>query len=73
MRKVPIASCVAGEKPLVEFPDAATVRYSWSKPNPYFLPALAGAQPLEIFRPAHYLKQFHARYAGLETVEKMAE
>jgi peptide/nickel transport system substrate-binding protein len=64
---------VAGEKPLVEFPDATTVRYSWSKPNPYFLPALAGAQPLEIFRPAHYLKQFHARYTGLETVEKMAE
>jgi peptide/nickel transport system substrate-binding protein len=34
---------------------------------------MAGAQPLEIFRPSHYLKQFHARYAGLETVEKLAE
>jgi peptide/nickel transport system substrate-binding protein len=64
---------VEGERPLVEFPDATTVRYSWSKPNPYFLPALAAAQPLEIFRPAHYLKQFHARYAGLEAVEKLAE
>ena len=47
-----------------------TVRYSWSKPNPYFLPALAAAQPVEIFRPAHYLKQFHAKYAGLENVEE---
>ena len=52
---------VDGEKPVVEFPDETTVRYSWSKPNPYFLPALAGAQPLEIFRPSHYLKQFHAK------------
>ncbi len=63
---------VDGEKPTVEYPDELTVRYSWSKPNPYFLPALAGAQPLDIFRPAHYLKQFHAKYAGLEEVEKMA-
>jgi peptide/nickel transport system substrate-binding protein len=64
---------VNGEKPAVEFPDEHTIRYTWSKPNPYFLPALAAAQPLEIFRPSHYLKQFHARYAGLEAVEKMAE
>lgn len=63
---------VDGERPTVEFPDEVTVRYSWSKPNPYFLPALAGAQPVEIFRPAHYLKQFHARYMGLEKVEAMA-
>jgi len=64
---------VEGEKPVVEFPDPLTVRYTWSKPNPYFLPALAAAQPAEIWRPSHYLKQFHAKYAGLETVEKMAE
>ncbi len=69
----PKALLVDGEKPKVEFPDAYTVRYSWSKPNPYFLPALAGAQPIEIFRPAHYLKQFHAQYAGLEKVEAMAQ
>jgi peptide/nickel transport system substrate-binding protein len=64
---------VDGEKPKVEFPDEYTVRYSWSKPNPYFLPALAGAQPIEIFRPARYLKQFHAKYAGLDKVEAMAQ
>jgi peptide/nickel transport system substrate-binding protein len=63
---------VDGEKPKVEIIDEVTIRYSWSKPNPYFLPALAAAQPVEIFRPSHYLKQFHAKYAGQEAVDKMA-
>ena len=53
---------VDGELPSVEFPDEYTVRYSWSNPNPYFLSALAGARPLYIYKPAHYLRQFHARY-----------
>ena len=53
---------VDGEPPKVEIIDATTVRYSWSKPNPFFLPALAGAAPLYIYRPAHYLKQFHEKY-----------
>jgi len=39
---------VDGEKPKVEFLDATTVRYSWSKPNREFLPRLAGASPLYI-------------------------
>ena len=64
---------VDGEKPVVEFPDEVTVRYSWSKPNSFFLPALAAAQPVEIFRPSHYLKKFHAKHAGLDAVKKMAE
>jgi peptide/nickel transport system substrate-binding protein len=53
---------VNGEAPKVEYPDKQTVRYSWSKPNPDFLPRMAGASPLFIFRPAHYLKQFHKKY-----------
>jgi peptide/nickel transport system substrate-binding protein len=53
---------VNGEAPKVEFPDKQTVRYSWSKPNPDFLPRMAGASPLFIFRPAHYLKKFHRKY-----------
>jgi len=57
---------VEGEVPHVEFIDARTIRYSWSKPNPNFLPAIAGARPLYIYRPAHYLKQFHAAYASRE-------
>ena len=58
---------VDGEQPMVEFPDPLTVRYSWSKPNPFFLPALAQATPLFIYMPAHYLKQFHERYADPQT------
>jgi peptide/nickel transport system substrate-binding protein len=41
-----------------------TVRYSWTKPNPHFLPRMAGASPLFIFRPAHYLRQFHKKYSA---------
>ena len=54
---------VEGELPTVEILDELTVRYSWSRPNPFFLPALAGARPLFIYAPAHYLKQFHEAYA----------
>lgn len=60
---------VDGELPTVEILDETTVRFSWSKPNPAFLPALAGASPLYIFRPAHYLKQFHAKYAPRKELE----
>jgi len=33
---------IDGEYPTVSFPDLYTVRYHWNRPNPYFLPALAG-------------------------------
>jgi peptide/nickel transport system substrate-binding protein len=36
----PNALVVDGELPTVEYPYAYTVRYSWSRPNPYCLPAL---------------------------------
>ena len=59
-----------GEKPKVEIIDEVTIRYSWSVPNPYFLPKLAGASPLFIYRPAHYMKQFHAKYADKAKLEE---
>ena len=59
----PISLLVEGEPPRFEILDKYTVRYTWSKPNPAFLPVLAGARPLYIFAPAHYLKQFHPNYA----------
>jgi peptide/nickel transport system substrate-binding protein len=52
-----------GEAPKVEILDELTVRYTWSKPNARFLPVLAQAREPYIYRPAHYLKQFHARHA----------
>ncbi len=59
----PRTMVVDGEQPRVEILGETTVRYTWSKPNPFFLPALAGTSPLFIYRPAHYLKKFHARHA----------
>jgi peptide/nickel transport system substrate-binding protein len=60
---LPHEMMVGGELPSFEVLDAHTVRYSWKTRNPMFLPALAAPAPLMIYRPAHYLKQFHARYA----------
>ncbi len=54
---------VDGEKARFRVIDETTVEYSWSKPNPNFLPAIAGTTPLYIYRPAHYLKHYHAHYA----------
>lgn len=42
--------------------DENTVRFSWDKPNPQFLPTLAKSRPPFIYRPAHYLKQFTEKY-----------
>jgi peptide/nickel transport system substrate-binding protein len=64
---------VEGEPAKVEILDELTVRYSWSKPNPFFLPLLAQATPLFIYMPAHYLKQFHERYADPDKLAKMVE
>ena len=58
----PAELLVEGKPPQVEYLDKTTVRYTWLKPNPEFLPRMAGASPLFIFRPAHYLKQFHKKY-----------
>ena len=52
-----------GEPPKFEVIDPLTVRYTWQQPNPLFLPALAGARPLDIYSASAYLKQFHAKYA----------
>jgi peptide/nickel transport system substrate-binding protein len=54
---------VDGQPPEFKVLDATTIRYAWAKPNPDFLPRLASASPLLIYRPSHYLKQFHEKYA----------
>ena len=59
----PRAYLVEGKPPRFEVLDEHTVRYTWSRPNPFFLPALAGARPEPLYAPAHYLEAFHARYA----------
>ena len=52
---------VDGKPPKVEIIDARTIKYTWDKPNPYFIESQARAAPLFLFRPAHYLKKFHAQ------------
>ncbi len=66
----PQALLVDGKLPIFEVIDALTVRFTWHKANPFFLPALAGASPLFIYRPAHYMKSFHARYADPKQLAK---
>ncbi len=64
---------VDGAKAKFTVIDATTVRYEWAKPNPAFLPALAGPSPLYIYKPAHYLKQFHVKYQDPEKLAAMVK
>ncbi|HWK43722.1 MAG TPA: ABC transporter substrate-binding protein [Stellaceae bacterium] len=69
----PIELLIDGERPRVEILDETTIRFSWSKPNPTFLGHLAGPAPLQIFRPAHYLKQFNAKYAAPAMLDELVK
>ena len=69
----PVDLRVDGKLPKVEVIDETAIRFSWPAPNPRFLPALAGARPLYIYRPAHYLKQFHAAYGDEAALNAAAE
>ncbi len=64
---------VDGEPPKFEVVDPHTVRYSWSKPNPDFLPSLAQPRALYLYRPSHYLKQFHEKFADPQKLADMAK
>ncbi len=64
---------VNNEGPRFEVLNETTVRYTWNRPNPFFLPALAGARPFYIYAPAHYLKQFHEHYQSPEKLAAMIE
>ncbi len=69
----PVEMLVEGQRPVVTVVDETTIRYEWPMPNPQFLPSLARARPVYIYAPAHYLKQFHGKYANPEELaEKVA-
>jgi len=53
---------VNGEAPKFEVVNETTVRYTWRQTNPEFLPRLAGASPLYLYRPSAYLKKLHKKY-----------
>lgn len=64
---------VEGQPPKVEIIDPLTIKYTWEKPNPYFIESQARAAPLFLFRPAHYLKKFHAKYTPEAEILKAAK
>lgn len=68
----PDTMMVDGKPPRVTFIDERRVRFSWDKPNPRFLPALAAPRPLQIYAPSAYLKKFHAKYADRKTLDAAA-
>ncbi|MCY4592777.1 MAG: ABC transporter substrate-binding protein [Alphaproteobacteria bacterium] len=65
----PVVMRVDGELARFSVLDNRTVQYRWSRPNPDFLPRLAAARPLYIYRPAHYLRRFHAAHADPAELE----
>ncbi|MDF1715919.1 MAG: ABC transporter substrate-binding protein [Antarcticimicrobium sp.] len=64
---------IEGELPRVSFPDATTVVFEWNAPNPSFLQTLAQARPPFIYRPAHFLKQYHKKYADPAALAEAVE
>jgi peptide/nickel transport system substrate-binding protein len=69
----PKVMLAGGKPPRFEILDDHTLRFTWATPNPAFLPALAGPRPPFIYRPAHYLKRFHAKYFDAGALDKEAE
>lgn len=59
--------------PKFEVIDEHTVRYTWEDPNPAFPLGLAGASPAYIYKPAHFMKQYHENYADPVTLAKIVE
>ena len=70
---LPEAMLAEGKGPKFEVIDPETVRYSWAKRNPLFLPALAGPDPLYIYAPAHYMKKFHTKYGDPKFIEEQVK
>ena len=64
---------VDGKLPRFEVLDERTVRYTWDKPNPRFLPQLAGPMDPGIYRASQYLKRFHAKYADQAALDEQAK
>ena len=61
---------INGELPIFEIINRYKFRYTWKRPNPDFLPRLASASPLYIYRPAHYMRQFHEKYTDQDILKK---
>ncbi|MEM8791306.1 MAG: ABC transporter substrate-binding protein [Pseudomonadota bacterium] len=70
----PVEMLVDEKPPVVEVIDEQTIAYTWTAPNPRIIPAMAQARPVYIYRPAHFMKKYHVKYANPEKLkEKMGE
>jgi peptide/nickel transport system substrate-binding protein len=70
---IPEFMLVDGKPPKFEVLDERHVRFGWDKPNPRFLPQLAGAMDPNIYRPSAYLKKFHAKYGDKDKLDEAAK
>ncbi len=70
-RGLPKALLVEKRPPSFEVIDETTVRYTWHKPNRQFIPWIAGPRPLQLYRPAHYHKQFHIDHGDRQEIETL--
>ena len=59
-----------GEAPTVEISDAYTIRFTWPKVNKVFMDNLSGSMGYDFWKPAHYMKQFHVKYADKAALDK---
>lgn len=66
----PVDLLVEGKPPSFELIDDLTVRYSWEKPIPDFLPKLASPIPMVIALPSAYMRQFHKKFQAADVLEK---
>jgi peptide/nickel transport system substrate-binding protein len=69
----PATLLVDGQPPVVEILDPVTIRFRWPKPNNLFLLDQAGAYPTTLYRPAHYLKQFHKAFADPAKLDQLVK
>ena len=69
----PAFMLINGEPPTVTIVDETTVRYEWAERNAIFLSELAKTRPPFIYRPAHYLRSYHARYGDAQTIDYAVE
>jgi peptide/nickel transport system substrate-binding protein len=69
----PVKMLADGAPPKVDILSETEIRFTWPSPNPEFVPALAQASPMYIYAPAHYLKQFHGKYADQAMLDAMVK
>ena len=63
---------IGGKKVVVTAPDPYTVEFRFAQPYGLFLEMLA-YRGMQVFQPKHYLKQFHAKFADPEALDKQVK